>query len=90
MIVTITSNLHQHPQLANICNTCNQLQPMGEFSLMVSTSYLFQKLQGVPKKMVILSGFEFLTLGGVFLGVKNNSKNFGNKKILGCLVKFSL
>ena len=33
-------------------------------------------LQGVPKKMVILSGFEFLTLGGVFLGVKNNSKNF--------------
>ena len=33
-------------------------------------------LQGVPKKIVILSGFEFLTLGGVFLGVKNNSKNF--------------
>ena len=37
-------------------------------------------LQGVPKKMVIWKGFEFLTLGGVFLGVKNNSKNFGNKK----------
>ena len=37
-------------------------------------------LQGVPKKMVILSGFEFLTLGGVFLGVKNNSKNSGTKK----------
>ena len=30
--------------------------------------------------MVILSGFEFLTFGGVFLGVKNNSKNSGNKK----------
>ena len=45
-------------------------------------------LQGVPKKMVIWKGFEFLTLGGVFLGVKNNSKNFGNKKILGCLAKF--
>ena len=30
--------------------------------------------------MVILSGFEFLTLGGVFLGVKNNSKNSGTKK----------
>ena len=29
--------------------------------------------------MVILSGFEFLTLGGVFLGVKNNSKNSGTK-----------
>ena len=24
--------------------------------------------------------FAFLSLGGVFLGVKNNSKNFGNKK----------
>ena len=24
--------------------------------------------------------FEFLTFGGVFLGVKNNSKNSGNKK----------
>ena len=24
--------------------------------------------------------FEFMTLEGVFLGVKNNSKNFGNKK----------
>ena len=32
------------------------------------------------KKMVIQKVFEFLTLGGVFLGVKNNSKNFGNKK----------
>ena len=32
--------------------------------------------------MVIRKGFEFLTLGGMFLGVKNNSKNFGNKKIL--------
>ena len=30
--------------------------------------------------MVIRKGFEFLTLGGVFLGVKNNSKNIGNKK----------
>ena len=39
-----------------------------------------QNLQGVPKKMVILSGFEFLTLRGVFLGIKINSKNFGTKK----------
>ena len=30
--------------------------------------------------MVIWKGFEFLTLGGVFLGGKNNSKNFGNKQ----------
>ena len=33
-------------------------------------------IQGVPKKMLILSGFEFLTSGGVFLRVKNNSKDF--------------
>ena len=37
-------------------------------------------LQGVPKKMWFKPIFEFLTLGGVFLGVKNNSKNFKNKK----------
>ena len=30
--------------------------------------------------MVIRKGFEFLTLEGLFLGVKNNSKNSGNKK----------
>ena len=44
-------------------------------------------LQGVPKKMVIWKGFEFLTLGGVFLGVKNYSKNFGNKKDKGLFSK---
>ena len=37
-------------------------------------------LQGVPQKIGILSSFKFLDLGGVFLGVKNNSKNFGNHK----------
>ena len=31
---------------------------------------------GCPKKMVIMSGFEFLTFKGVFFGVKNNAKNF--------------
>ena len=36
---------------------------------------------GCPKKIGILSSFVFLGLGGVFLGVKNNSKKFGNKKI---------
>ena len=30
---------------------------------------LIQNIQGVPKKMVIQKGFEFLTLVGVFLGV---------------------
>ena len=44
-------------------------------------------LQGVPKKIGILSSFEFLGLGEVFLGVKNNSKNFGNKKNIGLLSK---
>ena len=38
-------------------------------------------LKGVPLKNGILSSFEFLDLGGVFFGVKNNSKNFGSKKI---------
>ena len=38
------------------------------------------KLQGVPKKIGILSSFEFL-------GVKNNSKNFGNKKNIGLYSK---
>ena len=37
-------------------------------------------LQGVPKKIGILSNFDFLGLGGVFLRVQNNSKIFGNKK----------
>ena len=40
-------------------------------------------LQDVQTKMHLLSSFEFLTLGGVFLEVKNNYK-----KILGCLAKF--
>ena len=42
---------------------------------------------GCPKKMVVMSGFEFLTLGGVFLEVKNNSKNFGNKENIMLLSK---
>ena len=49
-----------------------------EFSAL-AFGYKLLNLQGVPKKMVIWKGFEFWTLGGVFLGVKNNSKNFGNK-----------
>jgi len=31
--------------------------------------------------------FEFLTLGGVFLGVKNNSKNFKKKINIGLFSK---
>ena len=42
---------------------------------------------GCPKKMSLLLGFEFLTLGGVFLGVKKNSKNFGNNKNIGLFSK---
>ena len=30
--------------------------------------------------MLLLSSFEYLTLGGVYLGVKNDSKNFEDKK----------
>ena len=36
---------------------------------------------GCPKKMPFKSIVEFKTLGGVFLGVKNNSENFGEKNI---------
>ena len=31
-------------------------------------------IQDVPKKIIFKLIFEFLSLGGVFLGVKNNSK----------------
>ena len=43
---------------------------------------------GCPKKTLCLSSFEFLTLGGVFWGLNNNSKNFGNKKDIGLFSKF--
>ena len=33
-------------------------------------------VQGVPKKMSVLSGFEFLTLGEMFLGVTFHQKTF--------------
>ena len=33
-------------------------------------------IQGVPKKISLQLMFECLTLGGVLLGVENNSKNF--------------
>ena len=37
-------------------------------------------VQGVPKKVSVKPNLEFQNLGGVFLRVANNSKNFGNKK----------
>ena len=45
----------------------------------IDTQNQTYKIQGVPKKVSVKPIFEFETLGGVFLGVKNNSKNFGNK-----------
>ena len=42
---------------------------------------------GCPKKIGLLSIFEFLGLGGVYLDVKINSKNFGNKKNIRLLSK---
>ena len=53
---------------------------MVDFRFWSCTYVRMDNTTGCPKKMVILSGFEFLTLGGVFLGVKNNSKNSGTKK----------
>ena len=52
------------------------------------SGYKSQKYTGCPKKMSIKPNLEFQNLGGVFKGVKNNSKNFGNKKIVGYLAKF--
>ena len=37
-------------------------------------------VQGVPKKISLQLLFKFLSMGGVFLGVKNNSLSFENKK----------
>ena len=45
------------------------------------------QVQGVPKKMWFKPIIDFLTLEGVFLRVKNNSKNFGNKKNIGLYSK---
>ena len=56
-------------------------QPMCAYIDLDGFWYSESCLQGVPLKNGILSSFEFLDLGGVFFGVKNNSKNFGNKKI---------
>ena len=42
---------------------------------------------GCPKKMGLLSSFEFLGLGGGFLGVKYNSKDSGTKKNIGSYTK---
>ena len=43
--------------------------------------------KGCPKKITFKLIFEFLGLEGVFLGVKNNSKNVGNKKNIRLLIK---
>ena len=42
---------------------------------------LFLHFLGLSSAITFKLIFEFLSLGVVFLGVKNNSKNFGNKKI---------
>ena len=67
-------------------NFCNSLKHK---VCVLDLVQLEDNLQGVPKKMLLLSSFEFLTLGGVFLGVKNNSKNFGNKKNIGLCTGFA-
>ena len=82
----------RHSQITNTLHAKDEREAI-EFrsdiiNLGICAIYTSYMLQGVPKKMVIRKSFEFLTLGGVFLGVKNNSKNFGNKKMLGCLATF--
>ena len=62
-----------------------ELLPIMHFSSQLSANVKLNTtwshyLQGVPKKVSVKPIFEFQTSGWVFLGVKNNSKNFGNKK----------
>ena len=49
------------------CSTC-------AMEINVLLQNMFWYIQGVPKKMHVLSGFEFLTLGWVFLGVVFHGK----------------
>ena len=60
---------------------------MGYIGLRKDKTFVWQSYRVSQKKMGLLSSFEFLGLGGVFLGVKNNSKNFGNKKNIGLYSK---
>ena len=71
-------------------NLCIWTEKKNTYSRTTFTSVatVAQDVQGVPKKMSVKPNLEFQNLGGVFLGVENNSKNFGNKKIVGCLAKF--
>ena len=50
-------------------------------------TFFILNLQGVPKKIGLLSSVEFLGWGGVLLGVKNYSKNSGTKKNIGSYSK---
>ena len=43
-------------------------------------------LQGVQKKMVIWKGFEFLTLGGVFLGVETRLRSLVSSSSSVCIL----
>ena len=54
-----------------ICKLCDVMKKQASYYL---------DLQGVPKKISLQPMFEFLTLGGVFLGVKNKSEGCLQKK----------
>ena len=59
---------------------CPDIKMSRYLNVLIFKSPMSRYLQGVPKKVSVRPIFEFQTLGGVFLGVKNNSKNFENKK----------
>ena len=58
---------------------CSAFEPL---TLILGAPYCstIPNLHGVPKKIIFKPIFEFLSMGGVFLGVKNNTKNSGSKK----------
>ena len=68
--------------------TLKDIQYYPPFVFFIASQAFVANLQGVPKKIWFKPIFEFMILEGGSLGVKNNSKNFGNKKILSCLAKF--
>ena len=66
---------------------CSAFEPL---TLILGAPYCstIPNLHGVPKKIIFKPIFEFLSMGGVFLGVKNNTKTFKQlptKKVQKCV-----
>ena len=65
--------------LNKLCEDCFSL--FRDPDIYAACRQVDKECTGCPKKMSLLSGFEFSTLGIIL-------RTFGTKKILGCLAKF--